>query len=93
MLLAATLPSEVYTEPSILQVILIYAGIPALVIIAVVLLVYAPSWTRQGRTQPGKSWDTESLLLGGDAGSEHVPGPTGKSGERPDSTGGTSATW
>ena len=92
MLLAATVTSEVYTEPSILQVILIYAGIPALVIIAVVLLVYAPSWTRQGRHQPGKSWDTESLLLGGDSASGNFP-TAGEAGERPSSTGGTSATW
>lgn len=39
-----------------LQVVLLFVAIPLAVAVAVGLLVFAPSWTRAGRSAPGAAW-------------------------------------
>ena len=96
MLLADAAQVEAYTEPTLLQVILIYAGIPLLVIVVVVLLVSAPSWTRKGRHQPGAAWEGDALVLGSSGATApalpDAAAAVAEAGEggRP---GGSSATW
>jgi hypothetical protein len=49
---------------STLHVLVIFAGIPLLVILAVSLLVLAPSWVKGPRYRPGQPWEAESELFG-----------------------------
>ncbi len=47
-----------------LQVLLIFVGIPLLVITTVSLLVLIPSWVKGPRYRPGQPWDAESEWFG-----------------------------
>lgn len=102
---SAPMPAEVYTEPSMLQVVLIYIGIPLLVTAIIVVLVMAPSWTRRGRYRPGMDWDNDPLWIGTSTTiapartASAAPAPTGSepgSPDRPEGLqdgGGSSARW
>jgi hypothetical protein len=80
------------------QAILVFAGIPLLVVAVVYLLVSAPGWTRSGRGDAGAG---EPLTVGGGAVTTAVGGatagaleaPAGSADAAPDETGGTSARW
>lgn len=52
---------------STLDVLLVFVGIPLLVIAAVSLLVYAPSWVKGPRYRPGQSWDASAEWFGASA--------------------------
>jgi hypothetical protein len=97
-------PAEVYTEPTLLQVVLIYVGIPLLVTAIIVVLVMAPSWTRRGRYRPGMDWDNDPLWIGTETAiaptrtgsGTTAPGTPGESTgttETPEAGGGSSARW
>ncbi len=49
---------------SALHVLLVFVGIPLLVILTVSLLVYAPSWVKGPRYRPGQSWEATSEWFG-----------------------------
>jgi hypothetical protein len=104
---SSPLSMELYTEPTLLQVILIYVGIPVLVTLVIVLLVSAPSWTRHGRYRPGMDWDNDPLWIGTEttvAPPRTIDGrapaveaaeaaATERPGEGPSDRGGSSARW
>lgn len=52
---------------STLDALLIFAGIPLLVILVVSLLVFAPSWVNGPRYRPGQPWEARSEWFGGAA--------------------------
>ncbi|MEJ7629045.1 MAG: hypothetical protein WKF54_05580 [Nocardioidaceae bacterium] len=92
---------------STLNALLIFAGIPLLVILVVSLLVFAPSWVNGPRYRPGQPWDARSEWFGGavpaqpPAGMIEVAGRSGAdddSSARPsrradEGSGGASAGW
>jgi hypothetical protein len=87
---------------STLHALAIFVGIPLLVIVAVSLLVYAPSWVHGPRYRPGQPWDSESEWFGVTAGSEPSAGllehgadaGDAAAAKRPNSdAGGASAGW
>ncbi len=49
---------------STLETLAIFVGIPLLVILAVSLLVYAPSWVHGPRYRPGQPWAAGSQWFG-----------------------------
>lgn len=49
---------------SSLHVLLIFVGLPLLVIAAIYLLAYAPTWMRGPRFRPGQSWAGASEWFG-----------------------------
>lgn len=65
MLFAGT-PKSWPTGPSIstLHVLLVFVGIPLLVIATVNLLVYAPSWVKGPRYRPGQAWEGTNEWFG-----------------------------
>ncbi len=85
------------------QTLLIFAGIPALVIVVVSLLVFAPSIAKGPRYRPGLSWWAPPVWIGGPAGQpqqpqafgvpELEPGPTTAPAAGTRTTGGASASW
>jgi hypothetical protein len=86
-------PVETYDPLSIGQALLLYAGIPLLIILTVVLLVSAPSWTRQGRHRPGMGWDADPLTISSD---NSAVAPALPAGDGPDAyrdSGGGSGRW
>ncbi len=46
-----------------LQQVLVFAGIPGLVVLIAALAILAPGWTRAGRYRPGDSWNYEPVLI------------------------------
>jgi hypothetical protein len=93
---------------STLKVLLVFAGIPLLVIVVVSILVLAPGWVKGPRYRPGQPWDARREWFGpgaadpGDevapAGSDETAGGSGvparEPGTRDDqSPGGASAGW
>lgn len=65
MILAGT-PKNWPDGPSMsaLHVLLVFVGIPLLVILTVSLLVYAPSWVKAPRYRPGQTWEATSEWFG-----------------------------
>lgn len=55
---------------SVLQAVLIFVGIPALVLLLIVLATLAPGWTRAGRYRPGEPWNYEPIIINGTAGTD-----------------------
>lgn len=55
---------------SVLQAVLIFVGIPALVVFLFVLATLAPGWTRAGRYRPGEPWNYEPILINGSVGND-----------------------
>ena len=58
-----------------LQVVLLFVGIPLAVALIVGLLVFAPSWTRSGRSTGGAGWFAQPVWFHG-PGAGRVPSPT-----------------
>ncbi len=58
------------TDLSPLQTVLIFAGIPALVVFLLVLATLAPGWTRAGRYRPGEPWNYEPIVINGSVGTD-----------------------
>ena len=79
-----------------LEVLGLFVGIPLLVMILVVLLVYAPSWTRAGRSTATDA-DSGPLWLASPAASTSAPGGPGAlppaAPVEPLERGGTSGRW
>ena len=78
---------------SIGQVLLIFAGIPILVVALVWLLVAAPGWTRAGRTGAPQVWSGDPVALGGSPAADAAPAAIGSEPPTNESAGGASATW
>jgi hypothetical protein len=82
---------------STLHALLLFVGVPALVIAVISLLVIAPSLARGPRYRPGQEWDAQPEWFGG--GIEAAPSTsaqqvtTGHDGEDPSAQGGASARW
>lgn len=55
---------------SVLQAVLIFVGIPALVVLLLVLATLAPGWTRAGRYRPGEPWGYEPIIINGSVGTD-----------------------
>lgn len=53
-----------------LQLVLIFVGIPALVLLLIVLATLAPGWTRAGRYRPGEPWNYDPIIINGVAGTD-----------------------
>ncbi len=53
-----------------LQAVLIFVGIPALVVFLLVLATLAPGWTRAGRYRPGEPWTYEPIIINGSVGTD-----------------------
>ena len=75
------------------QAILVFVGIPLVVIAVIYLLVSAPGWTRGGRASSADAWTSDPMVLGpGDAAA-----PAAAIGQTAavatDESGGTSASW
>ena len=72
------------------QLILVFGGIPLLVVAAVYLLAAAPGWTRSGRVDAGEAWTGDPVTVVGSV----VPSSADQaSAGAVDGTGGTSARW
>ncbi len=97
MTLADT-PTTWLEGPSLptLTVLLIFVGIPVLVILTISLLVYAPSWVNGPRYRPGQPWESEGAWFGTSVAADTAPGLI-DSGARPaepdQAVGGASADW
>lgn len=78
------------------QAILVFAGIPLLVVALVYLLVSAPSWTRGGRASAADAWTGDPVVVrveqGGEGGSAALEATSAGDAEQT-SSGGTSASW
>ena len=75
------------------QAILVFVGIPLVVVAVIYLLVSAPGWTRGGRASSADAWTSDPMVLGpGDAAA-----PAAAIGQTAavatDESGGTSASW
>jgi hypothetical protein len=57
-------------NPSGLQLLLLLVGIPAVVVLVIVLATLAPGWTRAGRYRPGEPWNYEPIVINGRAGTD-----------------------
>jgi hypothetical protein len=99
----ADTPVEGWPAPppmSTLHALLLFGGVPLLVIVVVWLLVYAPSLARGSRYRPGQDWDggaeqfgsTPALGTGGTATSRRQLTAAGGD-EDSDDTGGASVRW
>lgn len=80
--------------------LLVFLGIPALVIALVSLLVFAPSIAKGPRYRPGLSWWAPPVWIGGPSEQpqptgtpELEPGPTTAPAGGTRTTGGASASW
>jgi hypothetical protein len=80
------------------ETVLVFVGIPLLIIAVVGLLVFAGSIARGPRYRPGLSWWAPPVWIGGPRGTdaetvdarELEPGPTARVAQ---TTGGASASW
>ncbi|MBI1375913.1 MAG: hypothetical protein GC157_00295 [Frankiales bacterium] len=77
------------------QAVLVFGGIPLLVIALIYLLVSAPSWTRSGRTDSGDAWSGTPVVMGGEGEADRaaIASAGRETDAESDETGGTSATW
>ena len=77
------------------QAILVFLGIPLVVVALVYLLVAAPGWTRGGRADATEAWTGDPLVLGADEPAGATPALEQAAGQDEPAvgTGGTSATW
>lgn len=55
---------------TVTQSVLVFLGIPALVVAFVLLATLAPGWTRAGRYRPGEPWNYEPILINGSVGTD-----------------------
>lgn len=78
------------------QAILVFAGIPLVVVALVYLLVSAPSWTRGGRASAADAWTGDPVVVRtdeGEAGAAAELGAAPAADDEQPSTGGSSASW
>jgi hypothetical protein len=86
---------------STLHAILLFGGVPLLIIAGIVLFVTVPSLVRGPKYQPGEPWEAQPAMFGsggdadaprqisaGEASSDDAAGATGD-----DATGGASVRW
>jgi len=75
------------------QAILVFVGIPLVVVAVIYLLVSAPGWTRGGRASSADAWTSDPMVLG--AGDAAAPAPAIEPAVAvaTDESGGTSASW
>ncbi len=76
--------------------LLVFLGIPLLVVALVWLLVSAPGWTRDGRPSDSEAWTGEPVVVGASAPAasiEAAESGTEAAAEAEGTTGGTSASW
>jgi len=75
------------------QAILVFIGIPLVVVAVIYLLVSAPGWTRGGRASSADAWTSDPMVLGvGDA-AVSSPAIEPSAAAATDESGGTSASW
>ena len=97
--LASDAPSDppvIDQTPTIMstgQVVLVFVGIPLLVVGLVWLIVSAPGWTRSGRSSDADAWTGDPLVIDAPSGAEPTSALTSAEGSVDESTGGTSARW
>jgi hypothetical protein len=60
---------------SMLEILLVFVGIPLLVIVVVSLMVMAPSLARGPRFSPGQPWDAKSEWFGAPEAAALEPAP------------------
>jgi hypothetical protein len=75
------------------QAVLVFVGIPLLVVGLVWLIVSAPSWTRSGRSSDADAWTGDPLVIDAPPGAESASALTSAEGAVDESSGGTSARW
>jgi hypothetical protein len=74
--------------------LMIFLGIPLLVVALVWLLVSAPGWTRDGRPSDSEAWTGEPVVVGAAAPAASLEaGASDGAAEDDGATGGTSAAW
>lgn len=75
--------------------LLVFLGIPLVVVALVYLLVSAPGWTRGGRADATEAWTGDPLVLGADEPAVATPAieRVAEQDESAAATGGTSASW
>ena len=77
------------------EALLVFLGIPLVVVSLIYLLVSAPGWTRGGRAGSADAWTGDPLVLGADPAPHEAPAPAlaPAAPVAPEETGGTSAAW
>ncbi|MFN8145954.1 MAG: hypothetical protein U0R76_00700 [Candidatus Nanopelagicales bacterium] len=89
-------------DPSVMspgEALLVFVGIPAVVVALVWLLVSAPGWTRAGRPTDSEAWTGEPVVVGAGASAAAIAAEGGEAAAEVEdadaagSTGGTSAAW
>jgi hypothetical protein len=81
---------------STLHAILLFVGVPALIVAVISLLVVAPSLARGPRYRPGQEWDAQPEWLGGGESEPSTEGrqlTTGEDSDADPDPGGASARW
>jgi len=74
------------------QAILVFIGIPLVVVALIYLLVSAPGWTRGGRASSADAWTSDPVVRGHDGTPGDAAIETSVAGTS-DESGGTSASW
>ena len=75
------------------QAILVFVGIPAVIVALIYLLVSAPGWTRGGRASSADAWTSDPLVLGTDDTATATAAIEPSAVVDSDESGGTSASW
>ena len=75
------------------QAILVFVGIPLVVVAVIYLLVSAPGWTRGGRASSADAWTSDPMVLGSGDPAAAPPALEPSADEATDGSGGTSASW
>jgi len=75
------------------QAILVFVGIPVVVVSLIYLLVSAPGWTRGGRASSADAWTSDPLVLGTDDTATATAAIEPSAVVDSDESGGTSASW
>ncbi len=93
---APTDPSVMDQSPTVMstgQAVLVFVGIPLLVVGLVWLIVSAPGWTRSGRSSDADAWTGDPLVIDAPSGAESASALTSAEGAVDEASGGTSARW
>jgi hypothetical protein len=93
---AASDPPVIDQQPTVMsagQAVLVFVGIPLLVVGLVWLIVSAPSWTRSGRASDVDAWTGDPLVIDGSSDTGPAAALTSGDGAVDETTGGTSARW
>ena len=93
---APTDPPVMDQSPTVMstgQAVLVFVGIPLLVVGLVWLIVSAPGWTRSGRSSDAEAWTGDPLVIDAPSGAESASALTSTEGAVDGASGGTSARW